>query len=358
MPHPPSRAGAVPAPVAAGAVRRIGFCLVPNFSMIAFASAIEPLRLANRQGGATHYVWRLLSVDGRPVAASNGVSLAVDGALAAAGPLDLLIVASGIDVEQQDHAALLDALRRRAAGGAAIGALCTGAWILASGGLLDGHRATIHWENRAGLMSEFPHLTVSEELFEIDRRRLTCAGGTAALDMMLSLIARDLGLELAAAVTDQLIHHRIRDKTEEQRVALQTRHGVAQPRMAAIVQRMQASIDAPLSCSRLAREAGVSVRQLERMFGRAFGQSPARYYLGMRLDHARRLLRQTSLSVIDVSLATGFESASHFSKSYGRHFGVAPSADRIGAARAGEAERAPAPRRPERAGRSAAGPRQ
>lgn len=332
MAHPLSKAGAVPVDAAAGVARRIGFCLTPDFSMIAFASAIEPLRLANRQCGATRYVWLLLSVDGRPVAASNGVPFSVDGVLAEAGPLDLVIVAAGVDVEQHDHAALVGELRKRAARGARIGALCTGAWILARGGLLDGHRATIHWENRAGLMSAFPHLEISEELFEIDRNRLTCAGGTAALDMMLSLIAQDLGFDVAAAVTDQLIHHRIRDKSEDQRVALQTRHGVASPRMAAVVERMQSSIDAPLSCSRLAREAGVSVRQLERMFRRDVAQTPARYYLAMRLDHARRLLRQTGMSVIDVSLATGFESASHFSKSYGRHFGVAPSQDRMGAA--------------------------
>ncbi|HRK25076.1 MAG TPA: GlxA family transcriptional regulator [Beijerinckiaceae bacterium] len=330
MLHSPAKADprTVQAGAAANVVRRIGFCLVPDFSFIAFASAIEPLRLANRHCNTQHYAWHLLSDDGLPVTASNGVSLAVDGAVAEAGPLHMLLVAAGIDVEQQDHTALIRELRRRAVLGAKIGALCTGAHILARGGLLDGHRATIHWENRIGLQSAFPQLSISEELFEIDRNRLTCAGGTAALDMMLSLITSDLGIDVASAVTDQLIHHRIRDKSEVQRTTLQTRHGVAQPRMIAIVQRMQTSIDAPLSCSRLAREAGISVRQLERMFRRAFAQTPARYYLNMRLDHARRLLRQTSMSVIDVSLATGFESASHFSKSYGSHFGVSPSSDR------------------------------
>ncbi len=313
---------------AKGTPRRVGFVLVPDFSMIAFASAIEPLRLANRHCNKAHYDWRTLSCDGGAVTASNGVSLGVDGALGACGPLDMLIVASGIDVEQQDHTKLISELRRRAVLGAQIGALCTGAYVLARGGLLDGHRATIHWENRIGLMSAFPQLAISEELFEIDRNRLTCAGGTAALDMMLSLIARDLGFEVASAVTDQLIHHRIRDKSEIQRATLHTRLGVAQPRVLMVVQRMQKSIDAPLPCSRLAADAGISVRQLERMFRRAFAQTPARYYLNMRLDHARRLLRQTNMSVIDVSLATGFESASHFSKSYGSHFGVAPSSDR------------------------------
>jgi transcriptional regulator GlxA family with amidase domain len=324
----------------AGANQVLGFLLVPRFSMIAFTSAIEPLRLANRTAEHQLYAWRLYSPDGGPVEASNGIAINVDGAYADARGLASAIVCAGIDVHAFDHRELIAVLRRLATFGAAIGAVCTGTYVLARAGLLDAFRATIHWENRPGLVAEFPELEVSEELFEIDRNRFTCAGGTAAVDMMLSIIARDHGAVIAAEVTDQLIHHRIRDASQHQRMSLRARLGVAHPKLLAVAARMEETIESRLSCAELAREAGISTRQLERLFARYLACSPTRYYLMLRLERARDLLRQTSEPVLSIALACGFVSASHFSKSYSEQYGHTPSDERrLGRSPAAPAER-------------------
>ena len=165
-----------------------------------------------------------------------------------------------------------------------VGAVCTGTYVLAKAGLLDGHRCTVHWENQDSLREQFPEIDVTEELFEIDRTRFTCAGGTAAIDMMLALIARQLGQEVASGVTDQLIHHRMRDGDERQRMELRSRLGVAHPKLISVVAEMERCIEQPLSCVDLADGAGLSTRQLERLFRKYIGQVPTRYYLGLRLD--------------------------------------------------------------------------
>ena len=304
------------------------FFLVPSFSMIAFASALEPLRLANRAMGQSAYSWQVLSKDGKPAVASNGISVAADGRYADALTASAAIVCAGVDVQSFEHRDLIARLRVLATRGVALGALCTGAYVLASGGLLDGHRCTIHWENHDSFREAFPDLVVTLELFEIDRARFTCAGGTAAIDMMLSMIARQKGQDVAAAVTDQLIHHRMRDAHERQRMELRTRLGVAHPKLISVVAAMERCIEQPVSCTDLAAGVGLSTRQLERLFRRYIGQVPTHYYLGLRLDRARHLLLQTSMPILSVGLACGFVSASHFSKCYSQHFSRTPSHER------------------------------
>ncbi|HEU4518395.1 MAG TPA: GlxA family transcriptional regulator [Microvirga sp.] len=316
------------APGPPSATRTIGLLLVPDFSMIAFTAAIEPLRLANRAAGRALYEWRLYSADGRPVQASNGIEIGVSGSFGSIRELNAAIVCAGLDVQHLDHRDLMATLRRLSSFGAVIGAVCTGTYVLARAGLLEGYRATIHWENHASLKAEFPDLAISQELFEVDRNRLTCAGGTAALDMMLSLILRDHGPGIAAQVTDQLIHHRVREAAEHQRMDLRARLDVAHPKVLAAVALMERSVENPLSCAALAARAGCSTRQLERLFCKYLGHSPTRHYVAVRLERARDLLRQTSLPVITVATACGFASASHFSKSYVEHFGCTPSAER------------------------------
>ena len=306
----------------------VAFLMVPSFSMIAFASAVEPLRLANRAMGDRAYRWRVLTPDGKPCAASNGVPVAADGSYADGAGASAAIVCAGVDVHTFEHRELMARLRALAARGVPLGALCTGAYVLARAGLLDGHRCTIHWENRDALLEEFPDLSVTEELFEIDRTRFTCAGGTAAIDMMLSVIARQKGRDVAAQVTDQLIHHRMRDAHERQRMELRARLGVAHPKLIGVVGEMERCIEQPLSCADLADGAGLSTRQLERLFQKYIGQAPTRYYLGLRLERARHLLLQTSMPVLSVGLACGFVSASHFSKCYSEHFARTPSRER------------------------------
>ncbi len=266
------------------ATQTLGLILINDFSMIAFTSLVEPLRLANHVTGQRLYEWRLYSIDGEPVRASNGMRLAVDGSISDIGPMPHVVVCSGIDVQKQELGGLIAKLRRLAFYGVPLGAVCTGAWLLAKSGLLEGHRCTIHWENQESLREEFPELEVTDELYEIDRSRFTCAGGTAAIDMMLTMIARRHGQVVAASVTDELIHHRMRGPNERQRMELRSRLGVANPKVLAIVAMMEKSLEEPLSCAELAEEARLSPRQLERLFQRYLGETPTRYYLGFGLS--------------------------------------------------------------------------
>ena len=326
-----------------GTTQTLGLVLVPDFSMIAFTSLIEPLRLANRVSHQQLYDWKIYSVDGAPVnlilksgsggapvTASNGIRLEADGSIADIGPMPNVVVCGGLDIQRQDHSLLIAKLRRLAFYGVSIGSVCTGSYVLAKAGLLDGYRCTIHWENHESLREEFPSLEVTDELYEIDRNRFTCAGGTAAIDMMLSMINARCGQDIAAAVTDELIHHRMRNANERQRMELRARLGVANQRVLAVVATMEQNIEEPLSCSELADRVGFSARQLERLFQKYIGQAPTRYYLGLRLARARHLLLQTSMPILSVALACGFVSASHFSKCYSEHFGRTPSEERFG----------------------------
>ncbi|WP_407518845.1 GlxA family transcriptional regulator [Methylobacterium oryzisoli] len=314
--------------VAPDDAKAVGFMLVEHFSMIAFSSAIEALRLANRAAQRDLYRYSLWSENGRSCRASNGVEIQVSGSFGEAQDLDMLIVCGGIDIQGADHRALQATLRRSCTRGAAIGAVCTGTYVLAKAGLLDGYRATIHWENLASLASEHDTVEVGSDLFEIDRNRFTCAGGTAAADMMLSLIARDHGPDLAAAVAEQLIHHRIREAGERQRMDLRIRLGVAHPKLLHVVGLMEKTFAEPLGSQELADSVQLSKRQLERLFLKYLGCSPAKHYLRIRLEHARHLIRQTAMPLLTIAIESGFASASHFSKAYLDHFGRPPSAER------------------------------
>ena len=212
--------------------------------------------------------------------------------------------------------------------GAIVGAICTGTYVLAAAGLLNESRCTIHWENIDGLAEEFPHLEITNELFEIFDNRITCSGGTASLDMMLYLISQIHGQTLAAQVSDQFIHDRIRDPSDRQRMELRSRLGVSHPKLLTVVGLMETNLEEPMSQTELARQAALSTRQLERLFRKYLSTTPTRYYLNLRLARARHLLRQTSLSILSVALACGFVSASHFSKCYRETYGRTPRAER------------------------------
>ncbi|UXU74060.1 MULTISPECIES: GlxA family transcriptional regulator [unclassified Paracoccus (in: a-proteobacteria)] len=319
LPESPSRQ-----PSTSARPQRYHFLLLDRFTMISFAAAIEPLRLANRIAGRTLYDWRLIGEPGDAVTCSNGSRLMLDGGLGETGRDDTILVCGGLDVSQAASRGILAWLRREARRGTRIGALCTGAWVLAEAGLLDGRKATIHWENQDGFAEEFPDVILIRTVFVEDRNLLTAAGGTAAIDMMLRQIARDHGPELASRVADQMIHTSIRSEDDHQRLSIPTRIGARHPRLAQVIARMEANIEDPISPARLAAEAGMSPRQLERLFARYLGRSPKRYYMELRLERARNLLGQTEMSVMEISLACGFASAAHFSKCYRATYGSTP----------------------------------
>ena len=307
---------------------KVGFLMVPNFSMIAFSAAIEPLRVANRMSGETLFEWVIASPTDEPISASNGVRVDVFSTIADLAECRLVFVCGGLDVQSHTDQNVLNVTRRLDRQGAVVGAICTGTYVLAAAGLLNESRCTIHWENIDGLAEEFPHLEITNELFEIFDNRITCSGGTASLDMMLYLISEIHGQTLAAQVSDQFIHDRIRDPSDRQRMELRTRLGVSHPKLLTVVALMEEHLEEPMSQTELASQAALSTRQLERLFRKYLSTTPTRYYLNLRLARARQLLRQTSLSILSVALACGFVSASHFSKCYRETYGKTPRAER------------------------------
>ncbi|WP_342642862.1 GlxA family transcriptional regulator [Rhodoligotrophos ferricapiens] len=296
--------------------------------MMPVTSAIEPLRLANRSAERQLYEWSMYSVDGQPVAASNGLITAVVGNLETVPAQATIVVCGGLNIQQHTDRRLIAWLRKVARRGNDIGALCTASHILAEAGLLEGHRCTIHWENLPGFAEAFPDINVTGSLFEIDRDRFSSAGGTSALDMMLSLISGQHGPDLAAEVAETILHSPVRHQNEHQRMSLPARIGARHPKLVSIIEQMEQNLEDPLSPSILARQAGLSTRQLERLFRRYLDRSPKRYYLELRLRKARSLLLQTDMSVINVALACGFSSPSHFSKCYRAFFGRTPYRER------------------------------
>jgi len=320
---------------AAPLAENIYFLLVPKFSMNAFSMAIEALRLANRVLGEQVYKWHLVSKGGMPVEASNGTVVNVDNRLQAVlreamDPTQtrMVLVCSGIEVEKFTDPSVFGWLRRMHKQGVAIGGLCTGAWILGEAGLLDGRNCAIHWENLPGFAERFPNSQPKSCLFEVDQNIYTCAGGTASLDMLLSLIGQSHGENIVARICEQCLIDRIRPSHDRQRLPIGARIGVQNPRLLAIIELMEANIAEPLSLSEISVMTGISRRHVERLFRQHLGRSPARYYLDVRLERARRLLRHSNLPIVEVAIAAGFVSASHFSKRYRERYGLSPQADR------------------------------
>ncbi|MFN4172493.1 MAG: GlxA family transcriptional regulator [Pseudorhodobacter sp.] len=314
--------------VKATAPRRFVFLLLDRFTMLSFASAIEPLRIANRVMAQPAYTWVLAGDGPGEVSCSNGAAFKLDIGLGEIDREDTVLVCGGIDVQRATTKPVLNWLRREARRGVAIGGLCTGAWALAKAGLLDGKRATIHWENQDGFLEEFEQVKLTKSIFVIDGNRMSTAGGTASLDMMLKIIAADHGDEVANTVADQLIYSTIRTDQDTQRLSIPTRIGVRHPKLSQVIQMMEAAIEEPISPADLAEDVGMSTRQLERLFRRYLNRSPKRYYMELRLQKARNLLMQTDMSVINVALACGFASPSHFSKCYRAHYSTTPYRER------------------------------
>jgi len=307
---------------------RVSFLVISNFSMSAFTAMLEPMRLANYSTGRTLYEWEILSRDGEPVSASNGVRVIADRGIVEAQHLDNVVVCSGIDAQLFHDNVVFGWLRRWAREGTHVGAVCTGAHVLAHAGVLNGYRCTIHWENLESFREAFPDLDIQPELFEIDRDRFTCAGGVAASDMMLTEIARRHGGETAAAVSELFMHERIREGHDNQRLPLQARLRISHPRLIQAIGEMERNVEEALTREEIAARVGLSRRQLERLFRRYLNTSPARYYLRLRLERARLLLTQSTMPVTEIAFACGFTSASHFSKCYRDMFTRTPRDER------------------------------
>ncbi|NIZ08713.1 GlxA family transcriptional regulator [Pseudooceanicola sp. HF7] len=308
--------------------RRFVFVLLNNFSLLAFSSAMECLRIANRMAGQELYNWEMQSVDGEMVFCSGGAGFQATGALGELTRDDYVLLCSGIKVQDECSRKLMNWLRREARKGLVLGGLCTASYALAKAGLLDGKRATIHWENQDSFAEEFPDVHLTKSVFVAEGGRLSTAGGTSSIDLMLKLIADQHGEDLANAVADQLIYSSIRTDQDTQRLSVPTRIGVRHPKLSKVIQMMEANIEEPISPGVLASDVGMSTRQLERLFRRYLNRSPKRYYMELRLQKARNLLMQTDMSVINVALSCGFASPSHFSKCYRAQYQTTPYRER------------------------------
>ncbi len=308
--------------------RNFVFVLLDKFSLLSFASALDSLRIANRMADKQLYSWTFMGEGRDTVNCSAGTEFKLDSDLVELQRDDVILICGGVDVQAATTKKVLNWVRREARRGLRIGGLCTAAYTLAKAGLLDGKRATIHWENSDSFIEEFDEVELTKSVFQIDGNRMTTAGGTSSIDLMLKIIADDYGEDLANAVADQMIYSSIRTDQDTQRLSTPTRIGVRHPKLSQVILMMEKNIEEPISPSILAKDVGMSTRQLERLFRRYLSRSPKRYYMELRLHKARNLLMQTDMSVINVALACGFASPSHFSKCYRAHYNTTPYRER------------------------------
>jgi transcriptional regulator GlxA family with amidase domain len=309
------------------------FFLIEDFSLIAFANAIEPLRIANLVAERDLYRWRLASENGRTAKCSNGSVTNVDLGLEPLAPGDRLMVVSGVGVRARTSKPAIDYLRKESRRGVRLGAICSGAYVLAKAGLLNGHSCAIHWEFHDAFMEEFHEVVLRRSVFVSDGPIPTASGGPAAADLMLHLIAETHGSELASAVADQMIYNAVRPGDAPQRISFGARYGLRSAVLNQAVRIMETHREDPLPTSSIAANVGISTRQLERLFGRYLNCSPRKYYLELRLQRARNLLMQTDLSMTEIGFACGFTSPAHFARSYRQTYGASPGNHRLVKAR-------------------------
>lgn len=309
-------------------VMRYGFLLLENFSLIALGAAIDPLRIANMIVGRRVYDYRLIGPGSDFVPSSDGIRVVPDVSMSASEPFDVVFVVGPNPIARKGTGAVVDWLRRQAGKGAALGGLDTGSYFLARAGLLNGYRCTIHWEDQDVLMEQFPKLTVSTRLFEVDRDRYTCSGGVAPLDLMVHLLANPPGSQALAARVLELLVAEPRSREYRQQTSLRQYIGAEHAKLDEALQLMESNVDEPLAVPEIASHLGVSQRQLQRWFQERLGKSPAEAYLEIRLLRARQLLYRTATSLEEVCVRTGFTSTTHFSTRYKAQFQISPIADR------------------------------
>lgn len=304
---------------------RVTFLLLPNLSMLAFTSAIEPLRIANQLTGKALYEWRTVSEDGQPVRCSNGIEIVVDGALGKTAPTGSVFVCSGIEPTASTSKQAADWVRRQWRTGHIVGGLCTGAYTLAKAGILEGRTFTLHWENIAPFREAFPDLDPREQIYAIDDRIMTCGGGSAATDLFLSLIHARYGPLLCQSILNMCLHATHRADTERQRVSTSAIIGIRNAKLVGIINYLEDHLDeGELALDDVVKQYGTSRRQLERMFKEHVGVSPKRYLSDLRLLRGRSLLAETDMSVTEVAVACGFNSPTTFSKRFRDAFGASP----------------------------------
>lgn len=302
----------------------ISFVLLHNFSLIAFSSAIETLRIANQLAGRVLFEWSVLSEDGEPVTCSNGLSVKADAGIGETLPRAMIFVCGGVEPQRSATKKVADWVRQQWRNGRTVGGLCTGTYVLAKAGVLHGRRFTLHWENLPPFAETYPHLEPLEQLYCIDDRILTCAGGAAATDLFIEIISRNHGPRLGDAVLKMCLHGQQRPANLQQRLSLSSTLGIRNPVLVSVIRSFETGLDTDIDLKALAESLGTSRRHIERMFGRYVGTSPKRYLRQLRLERARALLTETDMSVQDVAQACGFTATNAFAKCFRQRYGIAP----------------------------------
>lgn len=308
--------------------QKLTFLLVPGFSLFGLTSMLGALRHANRASGRSLYEWHLISEHGGLVVSSDELEIMTHNSLLDVPDCETLIVCAGNSPQDHVTPALLGYIRHQASHGADIGSQDTAAYITAAAGVLDGYRTTMHWESFQSTTESFPNVDLVQELFVVDRKRFSCSGALSGLDMMLHLISTQHGNGLATEVADELIYTQKRAHSDPQRATLQSRLDSRNPHLIDAVQLMERNMEEPLTIPEIAQHLGISDRELERLFRHYLQETPKTYYRNIRLDQARWMLQQTTDSVTNISVACGFSSLSHFTRSYQQRFQRKPSQER------------------------------
>jgi AraC family carnitine catabolism transcriptional activator len=308
-------------------MKHISFLVGNGFSMLGLLSAVEPLRAANQfQPGS--FSWDFITPDGKPVTASNKMKIYPESGNYSGVKPYAVFVCTGFNPEKSASPDILKWLKKQAADNINMGGIDTGSVILAKAGLLKGCRATVHWEHFESFREDFIQVDVTDSLYEIDKNRFTCSGGTASIDMMLSIISKLLGHELAIQISDQFMLEKIRFHDDPQRMDPGIRYKIKNSALIEAVKVMEENLEIPLSIQDVAKNAAVSLRHLSRLFKDELSTTPSSFYLSLRLEMARRLVLQTDMTMAEVSSACGFSSSGYFSKVYKSKFGLSPGQDK------------------------------
>jgi transcriptional regulator GlxA family with amidase domain len=303
----------------------VTFLVLSGSSIMCVASAIDPLRAANRVSGETLFDWKTVSLDGTPPMTTSGLPVAVSGSFDPAGRTDVLAIVGGFGTRDHGTSALLAGIRRVARSARAYGGIEAGSWLVARAGLLEGRAATTHWEDMEDFSAAFPGTDVRPDRYVIDGPAFTAGGASPTFDLMLHLVRSRLGMAVALDVASVFIYDQARAATDAQPLVSLGRLDGYDPRLAQAIRLMETHIDRPLTISAVARRAGVTARTLEGIFSRSIGETPGAYYLRLRLHAARRLVLDTRLAMADVAARCGFSSSAAFSRAFSRAFGSAPT---------------------------------
>lgn len=306
----------------------IGFILLPGFALMSYASASEPLRAANLLAGREIYRISCFSPEGGAVSSSGGVPVSAAPLPGRGFGLGTVFVCAGGSPRDWHYPAVLSCIRQLAREGVRIGGISGGPYLLAAAGLLTGRDFTIHWEHAPALLEAFPDLSPRQARFVVDGNRITCGGGIAPLDMMHALIAERMGPDFARRVSDWFLHTEVGQPTAPQRASLAERYGAHHPGLLSVLEKMEETIEMPLNRAAMARIAGVTPRHLDRLFAAHLDTTFLEQYRRIRLQHARRLLEQSPLSISEIAIATGFSGAAHFSRLFRGLYGTNPSSSR------------------------------